>query len=346
MHATLSPDQLIDDPHWLCFGFNPAQRRLYFLHASDGEMERAVFLDQGAFDVSRCVGIELEDVAAALADRPRALPGVILHPAFACSTLLARCLEQPGRSRVLRELPVFSGLAQARLQVDACTWRLLLDCVATLTARPFPGHGLCFNKPSNVFLPAALDFLEAAPAGQAVLIDLGLPEFLLSCAKKAAAGPRPLLAMYLALDPTGAHAARHGVHLPTAPVLSLAGLVWHWQMQLLHRIARSGHSSRVRRLGVDAFLDAPVAASEAALAWLAQAPGIGIDPARIATLMQGDAKRPGQRLDAGLRKTQAEEALARHRQEIDAALEWCERTFGPWQRAYQTGIAPLSFPAA
>lgn len=89
---------------------------------------------------------------------------MILHPAFACSTLLARCLDQRDGPRVLRELPVLSGLGQARTQVDERTWRTLLDSVARLTARPFAPGRVCFNKPSNAFLPAAIDSLKPRPS--------------------------------------------------------------------------------------------------------------------------------------------------------------------------------------
>lgn len=346
MHATLSLDELIDDPHWLCFGFNPPRRQLFFLHATPEEMAGAVFLDQNALDVSRCVGVDLDAVAGQLAGRPSPMPGVILHPAFACSTLLARCLDQPDGPRVLRELPVFSGLGQARTQVDEQTWQTLLDSVARLTARPFAPGRVCFNKPSNVFLSAAVDFLEVALECRAVLIDVDLPAFLLSCAKKSSAGIRPLQAMYASLDPTGAYAERHCVHLPAAASLPLAGLIWHCQMHLLSRIARSGLSGRVRRLAADAFLAAPVAAAQAACDWLGHGQGIRLDPAQIALQLQGDAKRPGRALDAGLRKAQAGQALARHQQDIDTTLRWCETTFGPWQQAYETGVGPLRFAAA
>lgn len=75
MHATLSPDELIDGPHWLCFGFNPPQRQLFFLRATAEEMAGAVFMDQNALDVSRCVGVDLDAVAGQLAERSSPLPG-------------------------------------------------------------------------------------------------------------------------------------------------------------------------------------------------------------------------------------------------------------------------------
>ena len=144
-------------------------------------------------------------ICGALPTAP-ASQGLILHTAFCCSTLFAHCLHNPGVTRVLRELPLYSGMPRARAMLlerydGPAIWNQLLEVAAALSHRRFADELATFNKPSNAFLGAAGDFLSTATAYRGVLLHGDLPAFLLSCAKKIDQGRGPWLAMLAGLNP-------------------------------------------------------------------------------------------------------------------------------------------------
>jgi hypothetical protein len=118
----------------------PKSRVARFVRMSQETYDASPFLDQrivtvdgSRFDVD--LGGLLELSRSSKADLKPA--GIIFHHAYACSTLLARCLSGVGGALVLREPDVLHQLAmvaQADLDLD---WDELLDLAIRLLSRTF-----------------------------------------------------------------------------------------------------------------------------------------------------------------------------------------------------------------
>lgn len=342
---------IVRSPNWLCFGLEQRSLMLHFLQVDECTIDQATFLDQRWLDASSTVAFPLADVRAALdagdAGKHAATQSrFIVHTAFCCSTLLARCMQVPGRIRVLRELTIFSALAGLREQLHGSgndqAWATVVDTVDRLTSRAF-GDAPTINKPSNVFLATSADFLAARAGNRAVLIHMDLPSFLMSCLKKSQAGAGPWQGMYAALDPTGSYARQRGIDVETAPPLQLAATLWHLQMSLLRAYQAAGVTSRVRQVDVGEFLAAPLETVRRGLDWFEL--GHRADEATLAGIvaqtLQSNAKQTGQQFSPGQRRK--EQALIRghFRAPIAQAMAWSDERFGPWQDAYPSSIPRL-----
>jgi hypothetical protein len=343
---------LISDAHWLSFGFNPDQTALFFLHADDDLMEASVFINGRWLHERPFAAFPLAEVSAAsrsiaLEATAPAPQGLVLHTAFCCSTLFARCLQNPGVTRVLRELPLYSGLPRARAMLlerygDLDLWRQLIELTAALSHRRFAGESATFNKPGNTFLGAASDFLGTATACRGVLLHGDLPAFLLSAAKKIDQGRAPWLAMLAGLNPDPAWIPRSGIDPAQAHPIQLAALIWHVQMAMIGDLSRDTCAQRLRHLDTKTFLDDPHLAIAAAQTWLAPHSATPVPAHFIDSELQRDAKHRGAGFTQEKRRAEAREIRERYASILDDALAWSEKTFGPWERAYDFDLQPLS----
>lgn len=324
--------EILADPHWLLVGFNPRERRLHFLHVDAATIERCVFLDQRVLDFSKTHAFALGEVHSMLpAPRDRAPPALVLHTAFCCSTLLARCLVLPGRAQVLRELTVYAGLPVAREQLDPDAWRALIECVGWLSSRSFDAATRAVNKPTNLALPAASDLLATHADARAVLIWSDLPSFLVSNSKRGAAARPQLLAMYRALDPPLAFAAAHTT-IETLDHLQLAALIWRFQMQEIAAIDVA-QVAKLRVLDAEDFLAAPAPITIAAQRWLGIEPDPAATRARLAIELGRHAKGGDIAFDPQRRRHEEQVALQYFGAHVEAAIAWSDSVFGPWRAA-------------
>ena len=329
--------QIIDRADWLCYGLDRDNLLLHFLQIDEPSMEAMVFLGHRDAGAPVTVSYPIEQVIDAVPTEPAQTSRFILHTAFCCSTLLARCIDFPGTVRTLRELPVFSGLTPLRNQLRSENghdlWSRIVTVIDRLSSRPFAAGGTTINKPSNVFLPSASDFLEINGASKALVIHSDLPAFLVSCSKKQSAGTRPWIDMYVALDPDLAFAAERGVDINSASAMQLACLVWNIQMEILQRLADD--SSRIRQLDSAAFLSAPLETVRKAHDWFGVKVADGERARVVAREMQRHAKQPGLPFDPARRA--AEKALVETHfgHEIDRTIEWNRTRFGDWEEVYR-----------
>lgn len=344
----MPPDlvEVLGQPDWVCFGLDRDRLLLHFARMDDASIEAMVFLGQRKLDSFATVAHSIDQVAAALptVTHPDA-PRFILHTAFCCSTLLARCIDFPGRVRTLRELPVLSGLAPLRMRLqgegDAALWGRIVEIIDRLTSRPFVAGATTINKASNVFLPVAGDFLQRSADARALLIHSDLPGFLVSCVKKQSAGAGPWQAMLAALDPAGSSAAAHDIDVAQASPLELACTIWNEEMRILKSM-RDQHA-RVRQVDAATFLAAPLATVRGAHAWF----GVEVEDAARARIVEREMCRHAKQPDAAFDPTRraTEKALAERLfgVEIEQTLQWNDRRFAQWQQVYRDSIS--LFPA-
>jgi len=155
----------------------------HYLHAFDGDdavfvrMDRAayrrsIFLD-ARIDPAQPGALRVPAAALLAGSGPTPETGWIFHIAHCGSTLLARALGELTRSLVLRE-----PLALRQLAVAPDSRRLGL--VLRMLGKRYPEGGPTLvkaNVPVNFVLP---DIVAAQPAARAVMLHLGLRDYLLA----------------------------------------------------------------------------------------------------------------------------------------------------------------------
>ncbi len=171
------------DPHFYLYGFDAGDA--LFLRMNRDCYARSIFFDDRIVTLDdQLIRVPWADVAAALPGAPAAPElGWIFHMAHTGSTLLARALEQAGRTLVIREpvtlrsLGVEAGAAGS----DAASseaWQRRLDVATAMLARRFAGDDRVVvkaNVPVNAII-AALLAASAQPRG--VLLHFGLDDYL------------------------------------------------------------------------------------------------------------------------------------------------------------------------
>ncbi len=340
-----SLDEVIEQPDWICFGLDRDRLLLHFARMDEAAIEAMVFLGQLNLHSFASIDFPVEEVlerlpAATHAEGSR----FILHTAFCCSTLLARCVDYPGKARTLRELPVLSGLAPLRLKLltegKPELWNSIVLAIDRLASRPFALGSVTLNKPSNVFLPAARDFLGRNSESRALVIHSDLPGFLVSCAKKQSAGVDPWLAMLVALDPDGSYAAGHSLDVARLAPMEIACVVWNLEMQLLRGM--EGLSAQVTGIDAPAFLAAPLETVHRAQAWF----GYDVPEAGRAATVDRELRRHAKQPDAAFdpARRESEKCLAERLfgAEMEKTLKWNRRRFGDWREVCRSAVE--SFP--
>lgn len=171
------------DPHFYLYGFDAGDA--LFLRMNRECYARSIFFDDRIVTLDdQLIRVPWADVAAA---RPSAAAapelGWIFHMAHTGSTLLARALEQAGRTLVIREpvtlraLGVEAGAAGSDAAASE-SWQRRLDVAAAMLARRFADDDRVVvkaNVPVNAIIPALLA-VSAQPRG--VLLHFGLDDYL------------------------------------------------------------------------------------------------------------------------------------------------------------------------
>lgn len=317
--SPVAPD--LQSPDWLLAGVDAGGARFHFARVTRETYRRSAFLDHR-------IEPRPQEVASATAAEIDRLPhtgqpaGYVLHTAFCCSTLLARCLDHPGRTLVLREPLVLSHLAGARRERQPWAGEAARRALRLLD-RAYAGERVLV-KPSNFANALAPDLLTA-PGRRIVLLSCGLKAFLVSVLKKreeAAARLDVFLAAALAdgdLDARLEPGDWRGW-----PLLERAALWWHAQRHALET-HRGEQSDRFLALTMERLLSEPREALGAVDAFLAL--GIGAD-ALDATVEGGAFTRHakgGEAYGADRRAEEQARLEARHADVLEAALDAARR---------------------
>ncbi len=266
-----------------------------------------------------------------LADRPAPeapLPGMIFHPGFCGSTLLARMLDRPGTTLVLREPQALADIASQAPQIsparldEALRWTL-----AHLSAMAPAGEVLVI-KPSNWINGLAPALAAGGHIGRALFLTMQPAAFLRACFR----GGRDRLAHCLRLAELLAPQMEGGTALmqsaigdaqdPLDRAALLVVLAHHFQSRLLldaRAMLPAGHTICIDHAELSAD---PHSAAQSAAAVLGLpspgAPTAEFDPAR-------HAKDAGRGFSA---QTEAEANLqveAHHAGRFAMALAWLEK---------------------
>ena len=317
-------------------GIDPRDPHL-FLHDVDLNTGRAGFVQTGRADLSaepfldhRWRTPDKVDATLSLAQLPAAgdpWPRInfIWHTSFCASTLLAACLDSPGRCLALKEPRALVLLAAMKRsgRFDGG----LARAVFGLLGRRFDRDEQILIKPSNdanALIADAADLTQ----GRMLLLYSDCESFVLSMARQGRAGFAYVRDLFRSLAADGHDAARWpAAELLRLTDLELAALVWRMQMDAMEAAsARLG--DRARSLDCRALLEDPATVLPLVDDFL----GLGLGRRRLGEVADGplfrrDAKRPGQAFDSRARDQERAQLSAYLSADLPGVLKSIEEAF-------------------
>lgn len=288
----------------------------HYLHSFEGESALFVPMDRAAYHrsifldrrISRAADGELRMPAAELTEAPRspAPTSWIFHVAHCGSTLLARALDDPAASLVLRE-PL--ALRQTALAPDPA--RLAL--VPAMLSKRYRGDAPTLvkaNVPVNFLLP---QLAEADPAARAILLYLPLRDYL-------AAILRSDTHRNWLRNVTGQLAAHLGDLSASSDSERAAAL---WLAQIRAFAAALARMPNARALNAETFFAEPAAVLKAAAAHLAiPIASTALDATAAGPLFATYSKDPRVAFDNAARLERRAEVAKAIAAELDEAEAW------------------------
>jgi hypothetical protein len=321
-----SPNDVTSDPEWIPHTFDAAGTNLTFVHVPKAAREALMFLSDEHFAGNHeKASFPAEAIAAALDGVPEAPLHFIFHTSFCCSTLLARALDVPGKSAVLREPDVLINLANRIIRSDDPANRKRLELVTRLLARPFVAGEEVIVKPSNFGNRLADLVLSTRPESRAILLYSDVETLLRSLLKRGMFGrifARRLFTQLLGWSPLNlGYRPEELLQLTDVQAVALG-----WLMQISHfdAIARA-FGDRVMLLDSAALLAGPSQAIGRAQALF----GLGLGEDEVESIARGPvfgkhSKFSDRDYSAEERRKEHESATEAHSEEIEMVVKWIE----------------------
>ncbi len=319
------PAALLDSPGYYLGDVDLNRREFGFYAVDPQEFRRSSFQDEARTKGIRSERLPVDiGVASARPSDGRKLR-YILHTAFCCSTLLARCLDLPGRSIAFREPNVLMQLSnQKRLGGGGAGLPPLLDLSVRLLAKTANQGEAAVIKPTNAANNLAADILRADSTAAVLLLHSKLEYFLASIIKKGEecrAFVRHLFGVVHGDSPRTRA-------IPPATLLALtdlqvATLLWYQQMDHYQALLREFPAARIRTLDCDDFLADPAHT----LTRLAAFFEIPLDAGGAKAVVEGEAftrhsKSDGRDYDRDVRSAEYAKVLEENRPAIELTVKW------------------------
>lgn len=320
-----------EDPRVFPVRYVPAVDRFLFAEL-DLAMLDAPFLDQRMGDPWSAAGPRAIDTTALPAGRPAWL----FHTAFCCSTLLARALHAPPATVALKEPHVLMDLASHALEdhrPGTPSLAARTDAACRLLGRPWQAGGHVLVKPTNAVNRILPELLAATPGSHAVLLHGSLEDFLYSCLKKLPGAEQPLRWMVQYLLAGTRLQASLGIRPdhPFNPV-EASVLTWHAQMERYADALADDAGDRLRSLGMNTLLEAPVDRVASVARWLGLDLGGAGWEDRVAAVFARNSKDASALYDPATRRAERDALRRRFEPMVEAALEWAANAVAPHTR--------------
>jgi hypothetical protein len=313
--------EVLSDCAWFPHRVDFKAGEVVFTRTNRDALAAEPFLDD-RWERSRRASRRLPLTALAEAPELARAPAIIWNSAFCCSTLIADCLDWPGRSLALKEPIALVDFADARRSGVPQADDVALAGLIRLLGRTFTPGARAVIKPSNdanTLIGAWTLF-----AGPALFLHASQRRFLLAVAKGGETR-RSFVRRLMGARATAADARFTARDIALMSDLQVAAVLWRLQMDEFAVAARKLGPERARFLDCDSFLADP----GSALGGLDALFDLGLGAARIADIVAGPklrrhAKAPNEAFDPELESRRFAEA----RQDLGPELEQLERWSG------------------
>ena len=340
MMNSSDPSQFLADPRNFLHSIDVDADRAIFFRTNAQLLRDASFVD-GRIAIATAVQEQTQLSNILFAERKAPVTDRFLFNCSFCgSTLLARLLDVPGRSLVLKEPRCLTDIAAYKIfnsrdgrPIDRLRPTLKL-ARAALRRRFAPSEAVTVKVASqgNILLSI---LAEDAPRIRPIFMTISRISFLRAIFRGGVDRMHyaATIAWHMATDePEGDALLKEAVragHDPLRKAANLAILARHFQVGIFQRAARIGGWNHKHVIDFDDVTNAPREAAIKAVAALdLHVTETDIDH-NIAQLAGRYSKQPDVAFSFERQQSADRVALTQHRQVFDDALAWAETTLGP-----------------
>jgi len=329
-YQTRIVDRLFDTPDLFVPMFDKDKEAALIVPMTRESYSKSVFLDHRTERAApEAELIPIQSIEQSLRERQiRDRPlRFIIHPAFAGSTLLCRCLDYPGLCLPYKEPYVLTQLCGERRETFVSgrseSTQISLKLVLALLGRSYSASEEIVIKPADACINISRELLGYCPGSMGILLHLPLEEFVVANLK------RPDRREYLLNN-----VPRSRIDLDAKGLLpdmdidqlsegEIAAFVWYGLMVYYLEILRDD-SLQVRSLDAATFYAKPRDVLEAIVGFLKLSlTPFHIDDA-VNRVFEKDSKQPTIAFDASGKAVENAQLRKRLSREIDDARGWIE----------------------
>lgn len=316
----------------------------YFVHVDREDLYKSSFLDQRIHAKDNTlVTKDIQTVLGNSIETHSKTPVFIFHTAFCCSTLLARSLDFPGKTLVLREPLTLLQLADLKRGFTRTPHEYnstLARTMQLLTNSPLH-EGKVIIKPTNLANNLIPDLIALYPNTRILLLHDNLEPFLTSVLKRpneSITGIQLFLKRFLADNPVTPQALDSQIK---GKLHFEAALAWALQKNALNKIIAK-QSGRIRTIHTSDFLMHPETVLPAITQWLKlDLDEIDFSSITSSPLWSVNAKHPDKRYSANQRAREQIDLQNRFSQAINEALSWLMDTVCLMPEPFPTNLSLL-----
>ena len=320
-----SAREVVSNPDWIPHTFDVGGENLTFVQVPRDARSELMFLSDEHFAGNfPKAALPVGAVSAEAAKSPAAPIHFIFHTSFCCSTLLAKAMDVPGRTMVLKEPDVLINLANRIIRSDDQANRQRFELVLRLLERPFGPEQAVIVKPTN-FANRLVDlFLAARPEARAVLLYSDVETFLRSLLKRGMFGRRFGRRLFLQLSSwSPLNFGYSAADLLEQTDVQICALAWLMQIHHFDAIARAFGRERVMVIDSASLLADPAAAvGEAQSLFRLGLQRDDIDCIASGPVFTKHSKFSDRDYDAEARAEEHDAATKAHAEELAMVSEW------------------------
>lgn len=333
MSQTMNANDLANNPNFLLHLIDFQKGLFHFLEVTPETYRDSAFLDERLEHASGNVfSVPYADMArvAPMLRKPEKRMNFLFHSAFCGSTLLSRCLTEPGVSFTLREPQATLALANFKRTGGAAAnaefWPSFCDTTFNLLKKSYAPDEWVLVKPTNIvnnLLPEALAY---SPESKVLFLYADLNDFLVSNLKKEdeAARKTILFAKNFVMD-SDYRQKFPELNLDALDTAQAAIVSWHSQMYAFTEMMKHEDQNRIRTLYHEDFLTDPKTTLAAAYAFY----GTPLPEERIDAIVEGpllktNAKHADQAYSPEQRAADKAAVQEKFQARIDAAMAWAK----------------------
>jgi hypothetical protein len=336
---SISTNQFMSSPMFYPISMDFSHRVISFIRLSRDDYRDSAFLDSRAVrSNSYFYRTNVDDLFLYNAHVPGSfgLVHYILHPAFSCSTLLARYLDLIPLCFVLKE-PVLLTLLASKRPADLLTlgdasrhdamadWLNLLELVLELMKRRYSPSDVVIIKPHDGCNGLGELFLEHDHRSKIVFLSIALRTFLLSALKSAER--RAWLQARLKRSAKDAAKCEQLAEVDPSNLTDAQAGAYLWMLNgRICRHLQMTAPDRVLALSGDIVADSP----QAALTSVASFFGLRLDHSQLESILDDPSawmhsKDSSLPCDPATRRRVLAEAEGSFGAEVQQGIEWAQR---------------------
>lgn len=295
------------------------------------ELRKNTFLDNRFFQAGSEVNrLELEYFQSQHWDLANKI-GFLFHTSFCCSTLLARLLDFPSYSLVLKEPLVLRRLSDAELigkhelALHETALNLLFRSVAEDLA--------VLVKPTHVALNIADSMLSCQPQAKALLITSTLEDFLVSNIKKSTESKQKvpeLVERFMSASDLPSRLPPQAFAPPT--FLCGVALQWHAQQSIIRELVNGSNGHNIKMVWETDLLKLPHETLASSLQWFDWSIPADVVEMQVTLVMKQHAKSTSRTYDPNEKEYEDNLLINKYREDLDLALKWSEQYLSPYSK--------------